>query len=245
MPYNFSKKKKNNRKKRIFFGAVSIIVVIIVVLTIVLNISTKPNYEKYLKEKDYYFVYVDKNQKQAVLSAQSETIRSLGGAGKIVSHENSYYLVASVYLTEADAQEIVSNIVKNFPNAGTFKVSKRFTKAQKRELSTNPSYLKCSKFINDLIEELQTNSMKYLAGTISESALSSNILIKKHELESLKKDFEETDEFSKKILAFEELCLLHITNFCNEFFTNSKKQALLSELVMNLVMAECDLIDNL
>ncbi len=245
VPYNFSRKKQRGGAKRI--GAILLTVIFVVfVLVFVFSIVLKPNTNKYFDEISFYFVYTNKNSKQSVLNAESEYIKSLGGSGEIFCYNDQYYLIANVYFSSSDANEIKMNIQPNFADAGILKITKKLSKSQKRALKENKTSLEFFMFMYGLLNSIQNSSMKYIAGSLSESALCREIMSKKLELEGLTNNHKQyDDELSKQILSVENVFLLHLNKFFDEFFITNKKQSVLAQLVVSLAFAQCDLYDNL
>ena len=245
VPYIFSRERQKENKKRVMAVLLSIIFVVLI-LVIVISLVLKPKNDKYFKEISFYFVYTDKSPKQTVVSAKQDQIKSLGGSGEILHHDEQFFLIANVYFSSAEANEIISNISSNFTNSGVVKITKKLKKSQKRVLKDNESALEFFMFLYNFVYGIQDNAMKYIAGSISESRLCTKIMGKKLELEGLiNKHKNPDDELSKYIFSVENIFLLHLNRFLDEFFTTTKKQSALAQLVVNLVLAQGDLYDNL
>ncbi len=245
MPYYFKNKTRKKQNFKLWKLVLSVVLIAVIVI-IVLSVTIKPKSNTYLTDIKMYFVYTDKNTKQNALTHQQDIIESLGGSGQIMFYKEQFYLIANVYFSEADAEEICQNIKPSFSNSGVLSVTKTLSKKQKRAILENDSALECFKIFSGFANEVQDMSMKYIVGSLSESSLCNKVLSKKLELENIIKKVERDDsELSKKILTYENLCLLHMDKFFDNFFESNKKQSILAKLVVSLVLSQCELYDNL
>ncbi len=245
VPYHFSGKSKIMLKKRIF--AITLIALAIIgVASAVLAITLKHKSESYLKTNSFYFVYADKNAKKEILETKSESVKNLGGAGKIISVNGQYYLTVNVYFDKKSAEEIKENIADKFVNAGVLEVSKSLSKNLKRQITRSENANLGFKKINELLNDVHSLMLSNIAGNINESMLITELMRFKLELEELAKDtFESDSEFDKKIASYENLFILCIDRFLDDYFITTKKQALSAELSVSVSNYICELYDNL
>ncbi len=245
VPYYFLRKSRKRQGKRAI-GFLLSFVFVAVIVAVSLAFAFKPKSDSFLGEKKFYFVYTNFNLKKDPLSDEQELIKKLGGSGVLMLHDNRYYLIANVYFSSEEAEEIKENINKSFPNCGIITVTESLSKAQKRAVKSNENVYACFRFFSKFLIELQANSMKYIAGSLSESGLCSEIMAKKLEIaELIKENSKNSDELGKKVLSNLSLAEKFLSNFFDEFFNSNKKQAVLAQLTVNLSLSWCNLIDNL
>lgn len=74
-------------------------------------------------EYKLYAVYTAKYQEKILANESSENIKMQGGAGFLYMNENSYYIIASIYETEADAKKVLTNIIEKKPDASIITIT--------------------------------------------------------------------------------------------------------------------------
>ncbi len=75
-----------------------------------------------LGEYNVYAVCTSSHQTKVLAIEFSEIIRNQGGAGYLYMNKDSYYIVASIYETEADAKKVLEKLVESKPDAQIEKI---------------------------------------------------------------------------------------------------------------------------
>ena len=184
--------------------------------------------------KELYFVYTDKNTKQAALEVYVDKIKNLGGAGKIIFHSGQYYLVSSVYFSEEQANEVKGNILPHFPNSGVLKVSLPKVKGSiKKEIKKDEQNLRFFEFFDSVTDKYQGYMISYMSGTLSQSDLSLNILKDKLAVQDMIKSYNKNSGLSESFYNYLNMMNLYYDNFFDKFFESQKKESLISEFAVS------------
>ncbi len=231
------------KKNLICFIAFSLAIVILFCVFVDIFKKKKPTA---FDEHEYYFVYSEKNKKQAILEASVDKIKSLGGAGEIYFYQDYYYLICSVYQTSSDAEEIKNNVVKNFSGAGilTLKASK-LKKNLAREIKQNEKLFSLFNFVYKTSMSYVDYAIRFMAGTIEQGKLSMQILNDKLKLDETIGDFKPNSELSNQIFGYLNMIKLYYDNFFSKFFESNKKESLLSSLAVNFCLLRILMCNNL
>ncbi len=174
-------------------------------------------------EREIYFVSVASSKKESELETKSELLKNLGGANVIYNKDNTFYLIANVYLDLSDAEEIKSNLSAYFPESQVLKIkTKAVTRGNKKEIKST-SAEDVFRYIYKLSKSFQDLQMAYLSGTIKESELISTVVKNRLDLENLSKVNVES-ELAKLIVGFGEMFCLQMSNFLTNFSITKSKQ---------------------
>ena len=170
-------------------------------------------------------------------------------------------MLSSIYLSNSDADSVKSKIKTNYTNADKLTLTiKKIDKKTRNAISSSPLLLNFFTIQNELFSELVDKQILYLSGSITTREVSSYILEKKLELETIKgnmkSEFESLSKSSKepenlsylvykKSLLSLNLYLLYFNNFLSKFFESSKKDSLICELAINFALCYHDLCNNM
>ena len=241
---------KNFRKQRVRLRlTILIILIIVLIITIIfVCIIIKNKKGIYFKKRTFYILYIDKNEKQSELYSLQDTIKKLGGGGEIYFDGKFYYLTASVYHNKTDASSVLNNIFLNFSNSGILTLERNELSSKVvSKINENSQAKRFFKFFDECILDLMEIQYKYMAGIVTQRDLISNLISKKLELEEIMSNFNfdsEDMEFNN-IYQIQSVCLLYFNNFLNKFFESSKKESLLCELCLNIVLSNYELFKNI
>lgn len=203
--------------------------------------------EKCYERQVFYVVYIEKNRRK-IDEDKKELIKKLGGAGSVLFFKEEYFLVANVYLNEADATEIKENLKESFSGAGVVKLeAKAINKKTASHIAQNLSYSRFFeryyKFINDF-EQVQ---IEYLKGEIGDGDFSSKLLKTKLEFQDLIDLFEnpKNEKIFEDITTYANMLVNYFDEFFNKFFQSGKKESLICELKFNFARLKVDMFNNL
>lgn len=245
VPHYFLKRHKNVSSKRILslIFAVTIFAVTIIFAGLVL---AKNKNDKYFSDFKIYAVCTQKSKKEQTLAPNAELIEKLGGSGQIIFFEESYHLVANVYFSKIEAEEIKNNIITSFAGTQILEISKKFSKKKIRELSSNEEVIKFFKTFRPLIEDIQILSMNFSAGKESTANVCTKIISKKLEIENMCAFYNKNPKnLPAAMVSQANLITYYLSNFLDNFYQSTKKQSLLANLTLSLSLSMCDLFDNL
>lgn len=235
------------RKKIKLFSILSFLLIAILIVFLVLLIPKQKD-EKFFKQKSYFFVYATKSQKSGSLASMQDLLISLGGAGVTYSFNDNYFLIANVYVTDSDAEQIKNNILSTFNDAGVIEVKTKEVSAKKKNLiKDNEKVFNLVKFIYEFLDFYQTDLINYLSGTLTDSKLCSKLIEKKLELENIIEKLKQSEMsvLEKNAINVGEIILVHFNNFFNNFYISSKKESLATSLLVNITIERVNLFDNL
>lgn len=74
-------------------------------------------------ELNYYAVCTTSHDTKILADELSETIQLQGGAGYVYMNKHSYYVVAGIYQTEADAEKVKQNLIQSKPQTSIVKIT--------------------------------------------------------------------------------------------------------------------------
>ncbi len=231
--------------KKIIITFVVLILAILMIGIIILSL-TKRDKKSCFSEQELFFVYTEKNTKQEILEVSADKIKSLGGAGKIIFYNNNYYLVSSLYFDKKDAEEVVGNISSNFPESGvlTLKVEKT-KKPIKKAIKQDDKSLAFYEFFYEACNKSQGYMIDYMSRTLSQSELSMNILKDKLNLEEMIKSLDKKTNLSQQFFNYMNMINLYYDNFLSSFFESTKKESLISGLVVELSLLRLEMVKHL
>lgn len=245
VPHYFLKRHKNVFSKRIFSLILAVTIFAVVTIFTVLVLAKNKN-DKYFSDFKIYVVCTQKSKKKQTLAPNSELIEKLGGSGQIIFYEESYHLVANVYFSKSEAEEIKNNIITSFADTQILEISKKFSKKKIRELSASDETVKFFKVFRPLIEDIQNLSMNFSAGKVSTANVCTKIISEKLEIENMCNSYNKNPKnLPAPIVSQANLISYYLSNFLDNFYQSTKKQSLLADLTLSLALSMCDLFDNL
>lgn len=154
------------------------------------------NKYKVFSEKTYYAVCVAEGQTFVEVSNVVSPLKNYGGAGYVLKQNKKYYVVASIYQTEADAQKVCDNISGEF-EASVTKIKLDSLVLSSDYTSEQISALKTSlDLVNRTFEKLYEVCVSFDKGEILEA------------------------EAKQKLQVFRETCQLEKENLSNTFKDN-------------------------
>lgn len=147
--FYYSKNKKNRPLVKGLFC--TICVVLALIFTITLLFSNRENY----KEKTYYFFSVNYTKDKGQLEYLQKKCTNSGGAGYIYLKDNTYYILAFVYISKTKAEEVLNSNKFEFANASIKelilnKIKNNTVRKIKEELKTTVML----DYINSLVNQI-------------------------------------------------------------------------------------------
>lgn len=134
-------------------------------------------------ELNLYAVYTSKHDTKLLADEMSETIQLQGGAGYVYMNKDSYYLIAGLYQTDADAQKVKQNLIASKPNCDVLKItipsiniSSNLTQEEKSTVNDSIDlfkdiYLK----LYDIAVSLDTNVINEVNARLDINEITSNV----------------------------------------------------------------------
>ncbi len=234
------------RRSKKFYAIIAVVIVFFVVFFCIFCACLSSTHLTCFDEAECYYVYTHKANRENIVKNYAGELQSLGGAGYIYQKSGVFYLIASVYSSKKDAEEILVGVKENFPNAGiltlkTEKISRRVAAV----LKENSSTLLFFKYFEELIEKSERLSMQYLAGIVSENVLLVSLLDEKLELENKISEFEKENELFCTVFSYMNLCKMYIDDFFSKFFETTKKDAVVCLLPVELTVLRYEFWNNL
>ena len=74
-------------------------------------------------ELNLYAVCTSSHDTKLLADELSETIQLQGGAGYVYMNKHSYYIIAGIYQTQADAEKVKQNLIQNRPQTTIVKIT--------------------------------------------------------------------------------------------------------------------------
>lgn len=207
-------------------------------LTVVLN--KRKNHE-FMPAKTYYFVYTNKRQNDFD-SSLTEQIKLLGGAGVDLFYNNEHFLIVNCYLEKSDAENVVQNLIKNFSSADVLEIN--FSTPNGKIVEKIKQDEKISaffKFYQNVCDELNDFCLEFLIGKKSVGEVSTFVLNQKLKIEEILNNFNPKDAFSEEIFKIMGQCKVYFENFLLQFFNLNRRESLLCELTLELIVLRFDM----
>ena len=88
-------------------------------------------------EKTFYFVYYRVSDNVLSASSLSGAASSYGGAGYVLSHDDSYYVTFSCYYSDEEAEQVCSNLKKRDLDCAVLKIEVKEYKLQNKNAKKN------------------------------------------------------------------------------------------------------------
>lgn len=198
------------------------------------------------EEQYFYFVCADSSKKVSVLDNEKEYLKNIGGAAVTHFYKEDYYLVANVYLSPVDAEEIKGNIISDFVRAETVVIkSEKISKKVKNIIKQSESLLKFAEFIYKFNKELCSSSLDFYSGKIAESEFISAFITKNLKFDELKKSIVGEGEVYDVFKEYSALFALQLTSFLNNFYVAKNKQHYVSAYYVGFVINYLEFYDSL
>ena len=219
-----SKKTKRNKLKRVKSVIQTIFIFLFAIVSTAILITMKKK-NLMFEERMFYMVSVAGEGKESLLDPQKELLKNLGAANVVYKKNDSYHLIASVYLDLESAEEIKANLASYFADVKILRIKSK--KVGRKTIKNIRSALGLEKLIKTLYgytKEFQDLHMNYLAGKTSESQFLNEMVRKKLELDKLNKQIDLKNDYSENIVNFGEMFALKITNFLSGLDVSRSKQ---------------------
>ncbi len=235
--YQFNSKEYNkkiyNRASGGSFAVIIFFVIILVGLAFVLVRQNKPS------KNEFYFVEINNFLTYKEAGNLSAELQSKSAAG-YVYFDGQYHVLANLYLTKTDANNVCENLKLQYPNCKVYTLSyNKFFTNKKLSSSENTAYKKLCEVGKNSIEQLYNNIYQYDISQINETQLKVNF-------GSIADNF--TDTYNQFISAFNsnskynkaKSCLAELyfslgtlKNITNETDFNFKMRYELIKIVVN------------
>ena len=88
-------------------------------------------------EKTFYFVYYRSSDNAISASSLAQTASSYGGAGYVISHNDSFFITFSCYESEKEAKSVCSNLKRRDFDCAVLKLEVKELKLQNRNAKKN------------------------------------------------------------------------------------------------------------
>lgn len=224
MQISVTDKKLKNKRKSKLKSAINLILIFLFafISSAVLIVVKKKNLA--FDEREIYFVSVASSKKESELATKSELLKNLGGSNLIYHRNNSFFLIANVYLNLADAEEIKANLISYFPETEVLKVKTKAVSKKSRKEIKGSEFEKMIKYLFKLSKQFQNIQMGYLSGKMNEGELVSSLVRSRLELEKLAFSCTEQGEAGSVIKGFVEIFTLQMSNFLTGFSISGSKQ---------------------
>lgn len=221
MTYHNFRKRHNSKIKSIVS---TILIFLFAFVSSAILIVEKRKYKQY-DERIFYFVSVASSKTTKLLEDKKELLKNFGGANVIMMKRDVSHLIASCYLDQVSALEIMENLKSYFPEVEILKVklervSIKGIKAVKSIIGGD-ELIKC---LYKISNEYQSIQMKYLSGEMTEGQFLSAMIDKKIILEKTMENVDKESELSQKILGFCDVMVLSLTNFLSGLTIAKHKQ---------------------
>lgn len=241
-------KSKNKYKFFKIFILFVLVVLLIFVVFMGFYLSSKRN--RIFKEKTYYFVCAQKSKGIKELENMQDGVKNLGGAGKIYKKDNYNYLMIYVYDDGEFANSVVLQNKEVYANGIVLELkTNKINSKTKKLISSNDTYYKYVKKLNNDVENILKLSLNYLSGNINENSMCSKILTIKFELDDLNDLFKnekfDEEKICNHIKNYINLEILYFASFFDDFIGSEKKSSILCEFAINLTLLYIDFFNNL
>lgn len=118
-------------KKSILFTIIAVVFVVAIIFSVVnlvASIITVFNFEEdsatcLLSQHNYYALEVASYTSAEIATSESQNCKKMGGAGYIYNQNNTYSILASVYLSSEDASSVLSKVMDTYPNVKVITLS--------------------------------------------------------------------------------------------------------------------------
>lgn len=223
----------------------TILVFIFAFVSIVILIAVRKK-TLVFEEQYFYFVCADSSKKVSVLDNEKEYLKNIGGAAVTHFYKEDYYLVANVYLSPVDAEEIKSNIISDFSRAEVVLVkSEKLSKKAKTAIKQDEALLKFVQFIYKFNKELCSSSLDFYSGKITESEFISAFITKNLKFDEMKKTINGDGEVYDVFREYTSLFALQLNSFLNNFYVTKNKQHYVSAYYVGFVINYLEFYDSL
>jgi len=163
-------------------------------------------------EYSVYAICTSNHPTKLLAEEFAEDIKKQGGAGCVYMNEQSYYIIASIYETESDAQKVKNNLIESKPNVSIQKlvipkitISSNLTTQEKNTVMNCISIFKTSyQKLYDISVSLDTNVETEVGARLLVNELNSELGTIYNNFNTLFSDNLSTDLLRIK-LAIEEL----------------------------------------
>ncbi len=234
------------KKPKLDILKIFLCVIFSIFLLIFFVLMFKINTVSYFKSREYYLVSVASSTRQKDLELLSSELELGGGGAVIFSYNNMYYLIASVYLDESDANEIAENLSSKYANASVLKIiTKKVSGSVKKLIKINEKFNKFFEFKYSAITEFCEMQMKFLLGEVTDSELEYFIVKNRFELENLLETEKQESESLQTIATYQALALYYFDDIELNFFQSTLKASVLARFVINFVILDYNLCNNL
>ena len=219
-----SKKTTNNKSKRIKSVIQTILVFLFAIISTAVLITVKKK-NLMFEERIFYLVSVASEGREALLDPQKELLKNLGASNVVYKKNDSYHLIASVYLDLESAEEIKGNLSTYFADVKILKIkSKKIKRKSIKNIRASVDSEKLVKTLYRYTNEFQNLHMNYLSGKCSESQFLNDMVRRKLELEKLNGQIEQKNDYAGKIQGFGEIFALKLTIFLSGLDVSRSKQ---------------------
>ena len=218
-------KKTKTKGLRVIKSVIQVILVFLfaVISTAILITIKKKNLM--FEERIFYLVSVASEGRETLLEPQKELLKNLGAANMVYKKNDSYHLIASVYLEQEYAEEIKGNLTSYFPDVKILKIkSKRIGKKSIKKIRDVVGLEKLIKTLYAYTQDFQQLHMNFLAGKSSEGQFLNDMVRRKLELEKLNQQIELKNEYAEKAQGFGEFFALKMTNFLSGLDVSRSRQ---------------------
>jgi len=183
-------KKSKNLFKKIFslsFFAVTLLLVIalsdVVSSLITVGGFSFANDSVCINKTTFYAVSTSSSSTKVLASESAQNIKQLGGAGYLYMHNDSYYVLTSIYANQADAEKVLESVIKTKPDSKIIKIdiqqvnlSSNMNSNEKTALTDSLNAFKNSyKKLYDLSVSLDTSIISEVNCKLSINELSNSV----------------------------------------------------------------------
>lgn len=238
------KKKKNIALKIGVFVLVVLIFSGVVALGFYSNFKHKKNF----KQSTFYFVCATKSKKYKNIEAKQEDVKKLGGAGKIYQKDKFYYLVLSVYDDFESANQVADLNKEIYPEIEVLEIkTEKIATKEQFNVKNNEKLYQFFKLSRSSVFDMIGLVVDRLSGDLSENKFCSCVLKSKFEFEDCKQNVEKIEDAELKNLLNSNISLMIMYHdaFLNSYFDSDKKNSVVCDFVVSLVLVYIDFINNL
>ncbi len=229
-------------------SAFIIILIFLIIVVFILVVAQNKKKNNLFLPLNYYFVYAYKYRKESMLNSKKEEVKKLGGANEIYLHRNEHYLIVNVFLKKQEAENLLKNIKKEFPNAGILRIcSNQYLKESKKVIMDNfdiKNALKRTEINNNNIFNSQ---VKFLSNDRLKSDIVS--MVSKCRLESnsiLKIIGDEDSEIRRIISNHININLLYYEEFFEKYYAQTNnREHLINKLSVRIALNQIKMINNM
>lgn len=229
---------KRGKKILIAFATITILIFLSVCFLAGANKGGKEAF----KSRTFYLIYLDSSSNQKNLSSTLRIVKNMGGGGEITERGNVYYLVTACYLQSSDAEQVLREILPNFPRAGILNFTrKKLSRRSKQTIGNNPEILGFLDYFDRLITSVLNLEYSFTAGKITERELINFLVKQQVSLQQLSAEVNSSDKLGSEIKTCQGILQLYFNNFFDTYFAATQKSTVIYTYSINAVLLNIEL----